>query len=776
MGQPKEAAVIILDCGRTMAAKLDDQDDTKTHFTLAKDAVIDQLKHKLLLNPKQQLAVVCMGTQETSNSMHDEVEGEGYHNVTTLRYSSNKTGLGDGSVRLVKEVMDQGCEDAESNLLDALFVACDLLSKGNTYLGKKYKKMIFLYTNGLCTFDPAGEEDGIAALLDKMKEMECPLYTIGIGFTGDTDITAGGGSGDGGGGGAAAASAGGTGADDDGHRAKVEGFLQDMANKTDGIVQPSTNVLDNLRLFMKKVKLQRTKYREILQIHPNMKIPVWSYIKCKREPLPTAKKKLKVPTEDGDQVRTDTQYQKVGVGDDEDDADIQLMDIAKGFRFGETTVAVAEHQIENITKYQCDRNMVCIGAVSASDIPSHYLMPPCECVVAEEHNKPAAEALAAVAQALEELRLYLICKYSYCKNAQPKLCILRPEAKRTKKCLYLNPIPYHEDMRTLDFPNLEAMKAPSEAQLNAVDTLIDSMKMTKHTGGEGEDDEEDEEGVKGSDELLRPRDTYNPTNQRFFQALLVRAFDPQAPIPELDEKINSYLRPDTELASAAQPAVDQINGAFTFQKVEAKAVGRKRYWREVLKQKDENVFHADLENLKVEGDDDGMGGQRVPKVEEEDDSEQQLPADKRTKHTISTGQTIKHFNDLLDKAKTDHEVSDVFEAMAFCIEQLIDDREGGGSRRAFEAIEEFRSKSIDKTKPQQFNDLLRKLYGRRSDLVAEIQHKGIALITFEECPGPGAVSLAEAQQHLSASETPAAASAGQQQQDNDDDELMGTIT
>mmetsp|Transcript_42025 Transcript_42025/g.104930 ORF Transcript_42025/g.104930 Transcript_42025/m.104930 type:complete len:80 (-) Transcript_42025:247-486(-) len=76
-----------------------------------------------------------------------------------------------------------------------------------------------------------------------MKEMECPLYTVGVGFTGDTSA---------GGEGTSSAAAAGTDVEmadaeqisgGDGHRAKVEEFLQHMANQTGGIVQPSTSGL-----------------------------------------------------------------------------------------------------------------------------------------------------------------------------------------------------------------------------------------------------------------------------------------------------------------------------------------------------------------------------------------------------------------------------------------------------------------------------------------------------------------------------------------------------
>mmetsp|Transcript_3803 Transcript_3803/g.9518 ORF Transcript_3803/g.9518 Transcript_3803/m.9518 type:complete len:127 (+) Transcript_3803:323-703(+) len=63
----------------------------------------------------------------TSNSMHDESEGEGYHNITTLTSTKRGGELGEGSIEL-----DQKCENGESDLIDALFIAGDLLARGTT--------------------------------------------------------------------------------------------------------------------------------------------------------------------------------------------------------------------------------------------------------------------------------------------------------------------------------------------------------------------------------------------------------------------------------------------------------------------------------------------------------------------------------------------------------------------------------------------------------------------------------------------------------------------
>ena len=111
----------------------------------------------------------------------------------------------------------------------------------------------------------------------------------------------------------------------------------------------------------------------------------------------------------------------------------------------------------------------------------------------------------------------LVARYVWRQNAAPTLVALRPHVSRkgAKECLYLQTLPFAEDLR--DWP-FDPLPTPSAAQSSAVDALIDAMDLMDAAPGAG-------------GEALRPKRMPNPSIQRFHSCTLARARDPRAPVP-----------------------------------------------------------------------------------------------------------------------------------------------------------------------------------------------------------------------------------------------------
>ena len=53
--------------------------------------------------------------------------------------------------------------------------------------------------------------------------------------------------------------------------------------------------------------------------------------------------------------------------------------------------------------------------------------------------------------------------------------------------------------------------------------------------------------------------TFNPALQYFAQVVTERMTDPAAPIPEINENIKEYLRPDKEMYEKAQTEIEAFD-------------------------------------------------------------------------------------------------------------------------------------------------------------------------------------------------------------------------
>ncbi|KAB1279513.1 X-ray repair cross-complementing protein 5 [Camelus dromedarius] len=157
----------------------------------------------------------------------------------------------------------------------------------------------------------------------------------------------------------------------------------------------------------------------------------------------------------------------------------------------------------------------------------------------------AAVALSSLIHALDELDMVAVVRYAYDRRANPQ-------------CLVYIQLPFMEDLRQYMFSSLQNKKkcTPTEAQLSAVDALIDSMSLVKR-------DEED-----GTIEDLFPTTKIpNPQFQRLFQCLLHRALHPQEPLPPIQQHILNMLDPPAEVTANCQDPLSKIKALFPLTEV-----------------------------------------------------------------------------------------------------------------------------------------------------------------------------------------------------------------
>ena len=138
-------------------------------------------------------------------------------------------------------------------------------------------------------------------------------------------------------------------------------------------------------------------------------------------------------------------------------------------------------------------------------------------------------AFNALIQEMISMNKVIICRYVFKNNANPKLVCLTPKMTKHGPVLYLNTLPTVEDIRDYQF---ESLKECSVKQEEVVSKFIDSLDLDNN-----EDDIE----------ILKPTDTFNPSLQYFYQCLEHKALSKDNNLPDLDENIEEYMKPDKKL-------------------------------------------------------------------------------------------------------------------------------------------------------------------------------------------------------------------------------------
>ncbi|CAK0853612.1 unnamed protein product [Prorocentrum cordatum] len=368
---------------------------------------------------------------------------------------------------------------------------------------------------------------------------------------------------------------------------------------------------------------QRCKVRMVMTISPDVQIPIGVYSKTVRAGPPSMKKCSKGPAgaaadpagapsagSKDDGVIVDRTYRLV---DDPEGEEVKKEDMIKGHKYGQSIVPMSEYD-EAALMYTCERTLTALGFARADAIGPEHSMQQVDVVAADLGNRWAHCAFESLVDAMVARDVALVARYSFRKNAQPRLVALFPSRgpRGSSSSLVMQYLPFEEDIREWVVASLPATSA---VQRDAVSVLLDSMSL-----------EEPASGRLDADEALRPEDTHNPCLSRFYSFLTRRAMDAAAKVPGPGPEMLSMLEPPAHIAERAvsSGAAELLKGAFAFERVEKK-VGKKRtFWREAVAQKrsEADIGEVDVKRIRVDGvakkDEDGEDEGAMKKEESPD--------------------------------------------------------------------------------------------------------------------------------------------------------------
>jgi ATP-dependent DNA helicase 2 subunit 2 len=688
----KENVVILLDVGLGMTK------GKKSTELLegAIKAVTLLVQQKILYSSKDELGLVLFGTNKTQNEL---AEGgrEGYENINVM-YNILPPNL-----QLLRDIESITPGDAEADFIAALIVGMDMLIKKAGQ--KNVQKRIFLVTN-------AGSQvfkEDMPIVVDKLKEMDARLNVIGVDFADEHSATN----------------------LNQSNKIKAkekvkqenEELLRELCGQVKGVVVPVTQAIEMMSYFRSKSVLQRTSFRGFFEVSQFVKIPVWAFKKTAEMKLPTLAKVSKVSQESENPGTMGVIPQGTfhNVMDENPDEEVPEAQRVKGYKYGKTLVPFSKID-EDALKLQTESELKLIGFSAKTNVPRHHYQADVECIVSLPGDSDAATALSALIHALAETNSVAIVRFVKRKNAPPQLGVLTPSIKTDHEVLYYNKLPFSEDIRQYAFAPLlsnttRKSYVPSEEQLNAAEELINSLDLTKAAS--------DEDG--NPIEALKPKYTYNPALQHFYQVLQSRAMQPEAPLPPLDALVEKYVNPDEELFKNAEDSLKNFKEKFVFVKTELKEKeNRRRNWSEAFL-RDEDVtlesYMAGGEKKKQKLDDgQGMSLQSI------------ISGGVNEVGTITPVQDFKNMLTRKDVDLVDTAIKQMRDRIVKFVHESIKD---SYYDKAIECLDALRSGCLQEGEVGNFNNFmndLKKFFRgkRRNDFWERIVSKDISLITMDE--------------------------------------------
>eukprot|EP00916_Digyalum_oweni_P026347 GHVL01043276.1.p1 GENE.GHVL01043276.1~~GHVL01043276.1.p1 ORF type:complete len:595 (+),score=144.45 GHVL01043276.1:385-2169(+) len=585
---------------------------------------------------------------------------------------------------------------------------------------------------------PIESPEDFQPVSDNIKETNVSLSIIGFGFANDEDQSQ---------------------AFKDSQRGCTESILSKFVNSVDGIIVPSGSILDALHEFHKRQVAQVSKCRCELTIGTQLAIPIWVYLKTKKETLPSLKKRSRVGSNGS--VKMSRAHFRV---DDPEGPEVFIDNRIKGYKYGKDLVPLGEAD-EAALKFSSEKCLTVIGSIKQEELPRHLLTSHVEAVAAEPNNDSATQLASTLIRALFEAQSLLIARYVWRNNAQPRLVALSPKISYKYECLYLNYLPFNEDMRDLLFPPLDD---PTNEQLAVADSLISHMDLTEIPS-----DDVDENGYPIMMEGCKPSKTFNPSIQRFHQFLLHHGNQPDQTqdscddrVPPLDPKIESYLRPLIESRSAK--VLENMKTCFPIKpgvSSDDKKSSKKIFWRKFIEEKEKMITKIDVKKIKIDEEEEKKNEKKIEKKDIQ----------------ISTMDPVRDFNKFISTEDTQiiyEAMNQMTELINRCATQSL------GSQlfpKAIECLKALRNACITNSKTSVFNSCIISLRDKckgkkkKEELWQMMMSQNLTLISVEE--ELSGVSVSEAHSFFIKTEDapPVEKSPSAVAETGDDDDLLDLI-
>ncbi|XP_055681536.1 X-ray repair cross-complementing protein 5 [Lutzomyia longipalpis] len=506
----KEGTVIVFDCGASTGMECGDGN----FFEIAKSCLSQILQRKIFTNPGDQVGIILMGTDSTSNDLNASEPGS-YENITkamNLRETSWEV------LELIEQHLKIGSVDADWS--EALEVALDFLNK--QIEGKKLKNFqIVLITPFTANKKPKRKVEDLA---EGLRKLGTDLSVISHNLVSISEDSV-------------AFSQ----AEDKSPWQKVhEEAIEKLIDEVDGIFCTFTNALNQLTYFQQK-KTRAMPWNCDLTIGSELKIRISSYLYTKR---PSYLKSWKTVAEYTEEPAKST-YSHFKGGEEYTP---QPEELIKAYMYGSTVVPYdTALDVDFKTSGKC---LMCIGFTAEKYLRQKFLTGTGSNIVLPQKGcEVSAQMFTSLVLAMKNLGVTMIARRVYNARSKPKIVALIPTEKKNIPFLTMLDLPFGDGVVDFHFNTFNDKKTePSPEQYDAVDKLIDAMDLM----------EASEDGL----EAFSTRNTLNIAAQFTYRTLAARALHPTQPLPTFSEDLKEQVTVPKKIRSQAQEAAQVVKNAF----------------------------------------------------------------------------------------------------------------------------------------------------------------------------------------------------------------------
>lgn len=686
MARNKESLVLLLDVGPKMYGLLPQVEKVSAML----------LEKRLIYNKYDEVGIILFGTEETKNELTVEVGG--YQNIVVQRNIK----VIDGDLVDVVQELPRGT--VPGDFLDAIIVGMDMLIKkyGPTNKGKK---RLCLITNALSRLrDPyeGTKEDQVSTIASQMTDqgmkLECIVVRGKLSSDADKNIM-------------------------DENDRLLDLFTKKTWAKT-VYVESATSLLGALRT---RNISPVTTFRGDLEVSSRLKIKVWVYKKTSEERFPTLKKYSdKAPPTDRfatHEIKVDYEYKSI----QDPNSIVPPEQRIKGYRYGPEVVPISSDAWEAV-KFKPEKGVKLLGFTDAKNILRQYYMKDVSIFIAERGKTEHVIAISALARAMKEMNKVAIVRCVW-RQGQGSVVIgvLTPNLSAKDNIpdsLYFNVLPFAEDVREFQFPsfrNLPAAFQPTEEQQEAADNLVKMLDLAPPV----------------KEESLKPDLTPNPVLERFYHFLELRAKNPDAAVPPLDDALKRITEPDPELLYENKSVIDQFRRSFELKETVKRKKSSRSQREKPSGSDDEKEYGQNPHPEKPLKSTETISTHKFEKGDEKPSSSMEKNPTAMVEK-IGNVTPVQDFEAMLSRRDDADWVFKAIKGMKNKIYDLVEDSfEGDKYDKAVECLFALRRGCVLEQEPKQFNDFVQYLcrFCREhdlSDFVELLALKGMTLITKSE--------------------------------------------
>uniref|UniRef100_A0A667YQG4 X-ray repair cross-complementing protein 5 n=1 Tax=Myripristis murdjan TaxID=586833 RepID=A0A667YQG4_9TELE len=535
----RSALVLCMDVGFSMSNSPPGEEPP---FDQAKKVIQKFVQRQVFSESKDEMALVLFGTDATKNPLDQDGQ---YQHITVRRQ------LMAPDFELLEEIENHvRPESQQTDWLDALVVSMDLLQKG------KYDRLNIVLLTDLSTQVSSDNLDVIIGNLGKLGITLQFFFPFPMEEE-EHNEEGGGGDGDGDRRGSSRPGVGKGLSREQKQGLEMVRDIMLSLDEDEGLDQVYTfsEAIEQLFMF-KHIERRPMAWPCQLTIGSSLSIRIVGYKAVTDEKL----KKMWITVDAQTSKRDDVKRETVYCLDDDNETEVQKDDTIQGFRYGSDIVPFSKVDQEQM-KYKHDGKCFAVLGFTKHDSIHRHLFMGSQTIkmFAPKDDEHAGVALSALIQALDKLNMVAIVRYAYDRRCNPQVGAAFPCIKQTYECLVYVQLPFMEDLRQFSFPSLENKKfTPSESQLAAVDSLIDSMMLV----------EEDENGQK--EDMYKVHEIPNPAFQRLFQCLHHRAVNPGTPLPTMEQWLKDALERPSAISERCQAPLEEMKRKFPLKAVEKK--------------------------------------------------------------------------------------------------------------------------------------------------------------------------------------------------------------